>query len=568
MGTRSRQDKLFAADHVYLDFVGRDTLCGYLAQNREQLFRDEDFAALYCADNGRTSVPPSLAVSILFLRAYEGVSFAEAVERTKYDLRWKVALGLEMEEVPMQKSALQEFEAKLVLHEMEEPILQKSIEEARRAGYLKNRKIRVALDTTPILGKGAVKDTYNLLGEGIETLGRRLAEVEKEEVAGWAERQGLGRYFGSSLKGEAAIEWDDKGQRERLLTEIVQDGRRLLSLAEEGKQQHPEQAAAIETDAALLRRLIAQDVEEKPEGGCQVKSGTDKDRVVSVHDPEMRHGRKSASKRFNGHKAAVAVEMESQLISAVEVLAGNAGDQEKALELVEQSERVMGAKVEETVGDCAYGGGPTRRAFAAEDRTLTAKVPACHNRDCFSKSEFAIDLEQMEVRCPAGQSTRNYRSGGEGRGGQFVFAKSTCQACPLRSQCVRGQGPRRISIQAEERLQQQARAHNQSEAGRQSLRERVVVEHRIARLVGLGIRKSRYFGRKKTRWQVVMAAVVANVSLVVRYCQRRPQKPDAATPAQASAHPTNAFLAALSTFWARFLRLGANADLGAVLGAV
>lgn len=568
MGTRSPQDKLFAADQVYLDFVGRDSLYGYLAQNREQLFRDEDFAALYCADNGRTSVPPSVAVSMLFLRAYEGVSFAEAVERSKYDLRWKVALGLEMEEVPMQKSALQEFEAKLVLHEMEEAILQKSIAEARRAGYLKNRKIRVALDTTPILGKGAVKDTYNLLGEGIEILARRMAEVENEEVAGWAERQGLGRYLGSSLKGEAAIDWDDKGQRERLLTEIVQDGRRLLSLAEEGKQQHPEQAAAIESDAALLRRLIAQDVEEKPEGGCRVKSGTEKDRVVSVHDAEMRHGRKSASKRFNGHKAAVAVEMESQLISAVEVLAGNAGDQEKALELVEQSERVLGAKVEETVGDCAYGGGPTRRAFAAEQRMLTAKVPAFHNRDCFSKSEFGIDLEQMEVRCPAGQSTRDYRSGGEGRGGQFVFAKATCQACPLRSQCVRGQGPRSISIQAEERLQQQARAHNQTEAGQQSLRERVVVEHRIARLVGLGIRKSRYFGRKKTRWQVVMAAVVANVSLVVGYCQRRAQKLDAATPAQASAHPTNAFLAAVSTFWARFLRLGANADLRAMLGAV
>ena len=492
MGKRSPQDKLFAADHVYLDFVGRDTLYGYLAQNREQLFRDEDFAALYCPDNGRQSVPPSVAVSVLFLRAYEGVSFAEAVERTKYDLRWKVALGLEMEEVPMQKSALQEFEAKLVLHEMEEPLLKKSIAEARRAGYLKNRKLRVALDTTPILGKGAVKDTYNLLGEGIEMLGRRLAEVEKEEVTAWAEKQGLSRYFGSSLKGEAGIDWDDKGQREQLLSEIVQDGRRLLSLAEEIQKQHPAQAEAIAADAALLLRLITQDVEEKPEGGCQVKSGTAKDRVLIVHHPEMRHGRKSASKRFNGHKAAVAVEMESQLITGVEVLAGNAGDQEKALELVQQSERVLEAKVEETVGDCAYGGGPTRRVFADEERILTAKVPGSHNRNCFSKSEFAIDLDQMEVHCPAGQSTRDYRSAGEDRGGQFVFSQASCQACPLRAQCVRGQGPRSISIQAEERLQQQARAHNQTEAGRQSLRQRVVAEHRIARLVGLGIRQSRF----------------------------------------------------------------------------
>src|ERR1035438_8120547 len=221
MGTRSPQDKLFAADQIYLDYVGRDTLYGYLAQNRQHLFRDEDFAVLYCADNGRISVPPSLAISILFLRAYEKVSFVEAIERPKYDLRWKVALGLEMEEEPMQKSTLQEFEAKLVLHERGEALLKKSMEEARRSGYLQSRKIRVALDTTPILGKGAVKDTYNLLAEGIEQLACRLAEVEGESGAAWAERQGLSRYFGSSLKGEAAIDWDDKKQRAELLTTIV-----------------------------------------------------------------------------------------------------------------------------------------------------------------------------------------------------------------------------------------------------------------------------------------------------------------------------------------------------------
>ena len=550
MGTRSPQDKLFAAEQIYLDYVGRDSLYGYLAQNRQHLFRDEDFAALYCADNGRPSVPPSVAISILLLRAYERVSFVEAIERTKYDLRWKVALGLEMEEVPMQKSTLQEFEAKLVIQEMGEALLQKSIAEARRAGYLQSRKIRVALDTTPILGKGAVQDTYNLLAEGIEQLACRLAEVEGETGAAWAERQDLSRYFGTSLKGEAAMDWDNKKQRAQLLTAMVQDARRLLGLAEQAQATHPEQGETIATAAALLRRLLAQDVEEKPEGGCQIKSGTEKDRVASVHDPEMRHGRKSASQRFNGHKAAVAVDLESQLIGAVEVLAGNAGDQEKALELVHQSERVMQAEVEETVGDCAYGGGPTRRAFAEEERVLTAKVPASSNGDCFPKSEFAIDLEKMEVRCPAGQTTNDYGSAGEGRGGRFVFAAAPCQACPLRSQCVRGKGPRTITIQGEEGLQQRARAHNQTEAGRQSLRERVVVEHRIARLVQLGIRQSRYFGRTKTCLQVVMAAVVANLSLVLGYRKRQAEQAGALS-AEAAAAPKTGLLGALLVVWTR-----------------
>jgi hypothetical protein len=560
MGERLAQDKLFAADHIYLNYVGRDTLYGYLAQHRGQLFRDEDFAILYCRNNGRPSVPPSLAVSMLFLRAYDGVSFVEAIERTKYDLRWKVALGLEMEEVPIQKSALQEFQARLVLHEQGEALLKKSIDEARRAGYVTSRKIRVALDTTPTLGKGAVKDTYNLLADGIEKLACRLAEVAGEAIASWADRQDLHRYFGSSLKGEAAIDWNDKAQRDQLLTQIVEDGRRLLSLAEQARHEHPEHDEAIQADAALLERLIRQDVEEKPGGGCQVKQGTEKDRLISVHDPEMRHGRKSASKTFNGHKAAVAVDMESQLICGVEVLAANAGDQEKALELVHQAERVMEAQVEETVGDCAYGGGPTRKAFADEQRLLTAKVPASHNGDCFPKTAFAIDLDRMEVRCPAGQITTEYKSSGQNRAGRFVFADATCQACALRSQCVGGQGPRSINIQHEERLQQQARSYNQTEAGKKSLRERVVVEHGIARLVRLGIRQSRYFGKTKTRFQVIMAAVVANLSLVVGFCHRDqkpvmnttdPETQVLATPIDAQNAPQNGVLAGIWISWSR-----------------
>jgi Transposase DDE domain len=127
-----------------------------------------------------------------------------------------------------------------------------------------------------------------------------------------------------------------------------------------------------------------------------------------------------------------------------------------------------------------------------------------------------------------------------------MFSDATCQACGLRSQCTKGTRGRTISIQPEERLQQQARAHNQTETGQESLRERVVVEHRIARLVRLGARQSRYFGKTKTCFQVVMAAVVANLSLVVVFCYRKQKsaihRTDPAT--QALSTPTDAQTAA------------------------
>jgi len=55
-----------------------------------RLFRDEDFAALYCLDNGRTSVPPSLLAIALLVQTHDRVSDEEAKARADFDLRWKV----------------------------------------------------------------------------------------------------------------------------------------------------------------------------------------------------------------------------------------------------------------------------------------------------------------------------------------------------------------------------------------------------------------------------------------------------------------------------------------------
>jgi hypothetical protein len=49
----------------------------------------------------------------------------------------------------------------------------------------------------------------------------------------------------------------------------------------------------------------------------------------------MRHGRKSSSHQFDGHTAQPAMDTDSQLITGVEVLAGNAADADQALEIVE-----------------------------------------------------------------------------------------------------------------------------------------------------------------------------------------------------------------------------------------
>ena len=246
--------------------------------------------------------------------------------------------------------------------------------------------------------------------------------------------------------------------------------------------------------------------------------------MVSVHDPEMRHGHKSSNRRFDGHKAAIVVDTDSQLITAVEVLPGNAPDNLEALELVERSEANTGVPVEESLGDAAYGDGNTRQAFADTGRTLIARVPGRPNRTHFPKEDFRIDLEAGTCTCPAGNVTGRLRPSGTrtdptGRTHRlqgFRFNGAVCGVCPLRPQCVAGSSGlgRTVQLHPQEALLQQARALQQSEAFAGYRQRRVVVEHRLARLVQLGIRQARYFGRAKTRFQLYLAATVVNLTLV------------------------------------------------------
>ena len=466
---RSPQRGLFEADHLYLGFVGEDTFYGFLARHRDELFCDEDFAEFYSPDWGRPSVPPSLLATALLLQSHDRVSDEEAKARADYDLRWKVALGVEVEARPFAKSTLQLVRAQLVLKEKMRTVLQRSLEYAVQSGYVKKRKLRAVLDTTYILGRGAVKDTYNLLADSMRQLLRALAQAEGAELTAWAAGHGYERYMAASIKGEAEVDWDNEQSRSEFLGGIVTDADRLLGLAdgalaflakgEVGRER-------IQQAAELMRQLVSQDV-ERGEGQVTLKEGVARDRVVSVHDPEMRHGRKSSSKRFDGHKAAIAVDAESQLITAVEVLAGNAADSEQALELTTASEGNTGLKVEETIGECAYGSGNTRQAFADEDRKLVAKVSRHGGRGQIPKEEFRINLEEMTCTCPTGQTTQTLikagrwtdRHGKKHQRWAFLFDADVCSVCARRSECVwaKGRQGRSIRLHPQEHLLQEAR---------------------------------------------------------------------------------------------------------------
>lgn len=200
---------------------------------------------------------------------------------------------------------------------------------------------------------------------------------------------------------------------------------------------------------------------------------------------------------------------DTQIIVGLEVLSGDAGDATDVLALVEQVESNTELVVSETTGDCAYGGGPTREAFAEVQRDLLAKVPQQASRNgLFAKSAFEIDLQNERVTCPAGEVATSFSTTPEGAK-TFLFG-SVCAACPLRALCTTSKTGRSVSVHPQEARLQEARAYQRTPEGRARLRERVVVEHRLARLSPLGISQARYVSCRKTRFQLAMACALAN----------------------------------------------------------
>jgi transposase len=525
LGRRAAQRGLFGADHLCRDHVGSESFYGTLSRLGPQLFTDEAFAGLYREEHGRPSVPPAQLCVALLLQTYDGVSDEEAIERTAYDLRWKVALGLELREKLCAKSTLQLFRAKLVVHEQYGQIFEASVTACRRAGLLKRRKLDVAIDTTPVLGRGAVKDTYNLVSDQIRTVVDEACALKAWDRARVIEEQGLSRHFGASLKGSVELDWDDPAARRALVGQLVADARVALALAARavrGFARNAERTRTVRAAQKLLADLLQQDIDEQPVdgGGAALRVGTSRDRIVSTTDPEMRHGHKSHSKGFEGYKAAVVAEVEHGVIVATNVRAANVADGAGAKESIEQAAACAERPIGRVFGDTAYGTTEVRRELNQCAAQVVAKAPPLpHRRGCFSIDDFVIDTKHGVARCPAGQrSIRRDRILQPHRGWRYVFSRTDCSGCALRAQCTTGKRTARmLTVTEATRVLQKLRRQQGTPAFRALYRVRVVVEHRLARLCQLGIRQARYLGRAKTAFQIALAAAVANLALAMAH---------------------------------------------------
>lgn len=469
-----------------------------MAAHGSELIRDEDFADCYSAGMGRPSIPPSLLMRAVLLQLRDDVSDREAARRAAKDLDWKRALGLEADEVPFHHTTLSVFRSRLLVNDADERVLRVTLERAVTAGLFP-KKVLGIIDSTGVMGAAAVADTYELIRQAI-------AKVIGAAGGGDALPKKLRRAANGIVNGKARIDWADRATRRTELGRLIEVAGNVLA-ATAGNHELAEARA-------LLERIIDQDIEATPEdgGGPGIRRGVAPDRVVSVVDPDMRHGRKSHSKRVDGYKAHVITDADNELILGVATTAANAPDGSEAAALV-TSARAAGVPVTEVLGDTAYGDGDTRTAVEAAGAKVTAKTQPPATTGKFVKTDFTIDPDALTATCPAGHTSSDAGWGRDSKNRQVRVIRfgDRCTNCPLRSLCTtRAQG-RVVVLNFHEARLQAARAEQARPATRRKLRRRSLVERKLAELKMHGLGQARYRGQRKTLLQLRLTAGMINL---------------------------------------------------------
>jgi len=478
--------------------VTKNSFYARLADHGHEIVTDEDYAHLYSEGKGRPSIPPSVMVRAMLCATHDHItSDAETSRRTRVDADWKAAMGVDDEFTGIGATTFSLMRSRMVVHDADATLFEKTIEKAVEAGVFKGR-LTAIIDSSPVHGAGAVADTYELVRGFLRQVVRAAGERLSAEA-----REAAEPFCGA----KPDIDWQDPATRKAHLAELVAAGMALL--VEAAGIDDP----AVTEPADLLAQVIDQDVTPDDSGNPEIRQGVARDRVISHSDPEMRHGRKSASRRFDGHKLDVVTDEDSEMVLGVEVRPANASDGEGAVPLLAQVMALPGILIATLLGDMAYSDGDVREAVEQAGAELVAKVPPVTNGGRFPKTDFEINSESGSVTCPAGVTTTDARAARDHKGRpatRFVFAPATCAACPLVAHCTTAKGGRQIMVGVHEARIAAARAAQAEPETKALLRRRSKVERKIDHLQDLGMRKARYRGRRKTRLQALLAATVAN----------------------------------------------------------
>lgn len=540
LGRAPEQEDVWQTTAKYCDGkLSPTSIYGLLHRECHRLFPDDSFADLF-RDIGRRSVPPRIVAVVMVLQRLEGLSDREAVDRFTFDVRWKYAAGgLDLDYPGFVHTVLVDMRARLRSSQAPNRIFTTVLDVARAAGLVGRRRV---LDSTPLYDAVATQDTVTMIRSAIRGVLRVADEPVVVELRGL-----LNRDDDYASAGKPVCDWNDAPAREALVDALARDAYAVL-IHLEGRSISAQVTEAV----TLLATVVGQDLELTDDGRFRIARRVAPDRVISTVDPEARHGHKTAARGFDGYKGHLAIDPDSEIITASAVTAGNVADGVVTKELLEEilpakapiasaAEPVEGAAVDAVeslaadaievdsspseaatppvvvFGDASYGTADVLLYLEEAGAVAYVKVQgATAPGGVFTKDAFRIDLENETVTCPNGQLVQIRRSKDGSGLASFGIA---CKSCPLASSCTTSKEGRNIRVHEHERILRDTRAHQRSPEWRANYRAtRPKVERKLGHLMRRrhGGRRARMRGTERVGQDFAMLCAAVNLRRLAR----------------------------------------------------
>ena len=521
LGLAPRQTAMLGSTAALCDGrVAADSIYGLLHRECHRLFADEMFADLFCAGRGRRSVPPMIVAVVMVLQRIEGCSDREAVDRFTYDARWKYACGgLDFAYPGFVHTVLVDMRARLAASERPDRIFEVVLECAKQAGLVGRRRV---LDSTALYDAVATMDTVTLVRSAIRGVLRACDAGLEAELRAVLRRDD--EYLSA---GKPTCDYEDPEARGALVDALAKDAHAVLVVLD-GR----ELEAALAQAAGVLAAVVGQDLDRDADGVFRIARRVARDRVISTVDPQARHGHKTSARGFDGYKGHVAIDPDSELITATTVTAGNIGDAAAARDLLaddladpepadpeaadrgsaEPPEPEAAGESLAVYGDSAYGAGAVLAMLEHADAQVMCKVqPPSAPAGRFAKDAFEIDLDAGHVTCPAGQVTPLLAV----QGGHLARFGVACAGCPLAARCTSATDGRSIRVGPHERQLTRARERQADPEWQTDYNAtRPKVERKIGHLMRRkhGGRRARVRGQTKVDADFTLLAGAVNLA--------------------------------------------------------
>lgn len=430
---------------LYNLVVPKDNLLRRMDELVDFGFVYEELHVNYCHDNGRTAVDPVRMFKYLLLKSIFDLSDVDLVERSKYDLSFKLFLHMAPEEAVIEPSLLTKFR-KLRLKDMKllDLLIQKTVEIAIVQGIIRSKSLIV--DSTHTKARYTQKTPQEVLRERSKKLRKVIYSLDESMKNAFP------------AKPVTDVIEDEISYCQQLVV-VIEEDERFAGLPK------------VTEPLNLLKETIADDLEH----------------LQTSADPDAKVGHKSADSSFFGYKTHIAMS-EERIITAATITTGEQSDGKQLQTLIEKS-KVAGMKVETVIGDTAYSEKDNLAYSAQNEIELVAKLnPLITQGNRKKEDEFEFNKDAGLYVCKAGHlATRRARQGKKGRGKNqvdtYYFDVEKCKRCPLREGCYKEGAKSKtysVSIKSHEHLAQAE--FQESEAFKTKAKERYKIEAKNSEL--------------------------------------------------------------------------------------